>query len=445
MKHDINKRKKNIIFKLSFFQFYTVLYFTAHILFLIIIDEFTGFAPDELNYLNTFNILYDGSIDLNAIPGWGNSEQLFLQILYAPAKLLTYLGLSSLLSLRILSFMFSYFTVYILYFQLLRNTSLRKKYLLYVFFMPTIFMWTSLALKESFIFFNIIIIFYLISRIFISNNLLFPGLYIIALTSLFLIKNYLYMAVLLACFITIIIMLSLSRNLWSKYLILAICTIMPAVVFPVKSVESLTALKLFVGHVEAKFEDRNIPQINEDHLQSNIPQINEDHLQSNIPQINKVESCGEVDILINKPGTPSLVKSIYNKLTDLLWYDGCQSDRVEPLKFNSDTNFIKKIMFFIVYPIPFQNNGSLSLNFISIESFIWYFFYGLFLYNLLCLFKRMYIINYVIVFQLTLVAILLLIYGLFNENLGTAIRHKSVILIILLGFLSNFRKSPKAF
>lgn len=424
MKHDINKREKNIIFKLSFFQFYTVLYFTAHILFLIIIDEFTGFAPDELNYLNTFNILYDGSIDLNATPGWRNSEQFFLQILYAPAKLLTYLGLSSLLSLRILSFMISYFTVYILYFQLLRNTSLRKKYLLYVFFIPSIFMWTSLALRESFIFFNLIIIFYLISRIFNSNSLLNSGLYIIALSSLFLIKNYLYMAIFFACFITIIIMLSLSRNLWSKYLILAICTIMPAVIFPAKSIESLTELKLVVGHVNAKFEG---------------------HLQSNSPQINKVESCGEVDILINKPGTPHLVKFTYNKLIDLFWYDRGQCGKVEPLKFNSDANFIKKIMFFIVYPIPFQNNGSLSLNFISIESFIWYFIYGLFLYYLLCLFKRMYIINYLIVFQLTLVAIFLSIYGLFDENLGTAIRHKSVILIILLGFLSNFRKSQKAF
>jgi hypothetical protein len=63
----------------------------------------TAFAPDEVGYLNTFNIVYTWPINplAQSASGWIAAPTIFLWIAYLPAKLLNLVGLPDYLSVRI--------------------------------------------------------------------------------------------------------------------------------------------------------------------------------------------------------------------------------------------------------------------------------------------------------------------------------------------------------
>ena len=79
--------------------------FFSHLIFSWFIGRFFGLAPDEQGYLETYKGIY--SISESQYPqsasGWIAAPDLFLQILYAPAKVVELCGIDNLLAIRILS------------------------------------------------------------------------------------------------------------------------------------------------------------------------------------------------------------------------------------------------------------------------------------------------------------------------------------------------------
>ena len=76
----------------------------AHLGFALVLGEIYAFAPDEGGYLGIFNELYSRHFSLAGHLGWvGTTPIWYLQIIYMPAKLLTYLGIPSYFALRLLA------------------------------------------------------------------------------------------------------------------------------------------------------------------------------------------------------------------------------------------------------------------------------------------------------------------------------------------------------
>ena len=82
-----------------------VLFILFHLIFSVLLGELFAFAPDEIGYLSAFNTVF--TLPVNTLAqsgsGWITAPTLFLWIIYAPAKLINLLGVSDLLSIRILS------------------------------------------------------------------------------------------------------------------------------------------------------------------------------------------------------------------------------------------------------------------------------------------------------------------------------------------------------
>ena len=128
----------------------------AHTLFAIFLGRLYALAPDESGYLYTFNHIYVS--DSNANPqyqsGWITAPKLFLWIAYLPAKLLNLLGVADYLSIRILSIALAVLSVYLLkgvFESQIKSTKIPAKLVFIFFLIPSVFLWTSVGLRESFI------------------------------------------------------------------------------------------------------------------------------------------------------------------------------------------------------------------------------------------------------------------------------------------------------
>ena len=127
-----------------------------HTIFAIFLGRLFAFAPDEAGYLYTFNNIYGNSTDPNAqySSGWIATPKIFLWIAYLPAKVIDIIGVPDYLSIRLLSILLAAFSLYLLKGILDRSMFGRQfsqKFIFIVFFIPSIFLWTSIGLRESFI------------------------------------------------------------------------------------------------------------------------------------------------------------------------------------------------------------------------------------------------------------------------------------------------------
>ena len=87
---------------------------------------------------------------------------------------------------------------------------------------------------------------------------------------------------------------------------------------------------------------------------------------------------------------------------------------------------------FLLIPFIFKDNGSLFLNIQSIETPVWLLVYGVFFLGLYRIFWRKHELDYsvfiAIIFSIEFVGLSALI----EENVGTALRHRSLLLIPIL-------------
>ena len=129
---------------------------TTHTLFAIALGHLYALAPDEGAYLYTFNNVYALPIgtDAQSGSGWITAPTIFLWIAYLPAKLLNIVGVPDYLSVRMLSIALATLSLYLLKEVLGRidmNGKSPQKLIFVFFFIPSVFLWTSVGLRESFI------------------------------------------------------------------------------------------------------------------------------------------------------------------------------------------------------------------------------------------------------------------------------------------------------
>lgn len=143
---------KGIIRKNTFF----VLFSITHILFALILGRLYALAPDESGYLSTFNSVYTLPIGTSAQSGsgWITAPTIFLWVAYLPAKILNIIGVPDYLAIRLLSILITGISLNLL----LNMQEVSKKFrklsraaIYFPFFIPSVFLWTSVGLRESFI------------------------------------------------------------------------------------------------------------------------------------------------------------------------------------------------------------------------------------------------------------------------------------------------------
>ena len=114
--------------------------------------------------------------------------------------------------------------------------------------------------------------------------------------------------------------------------------------------------------------------------------------------------------------------------------------RAEPASLRHPMTLVKSSASFLFVPIPFKDNGSFFLNLQSYESPIWYLFYILLLVIAFSLVRGTIRREFTTI-AATIFSILFIIESsLVEVNVGTSIRHRSVLMIGILVAIVNQRR-----
>ncbi|MEI6096200.1 MAG: hypothetical protein WCR08_12205, partial [Gammaproteobacteria bacterium] len=189
-----------------------VAFIAVHTLFAIFLGRLYALAPDEVGYIYTFNNVYTLPIGTSSQSGsgWITAPTLFLWVAYLPAKFLNMLGVPDYLSIRILSIFLASISLYLLLEILRKGQSVGRysqKAIVAVFFIPSVFLWTSVGLRESFIIVEVAVFLAGLNYLVQGMNrkgmlLLFLGSYGLVST-----KNYLWACLMVALILSAILFL----------------------------------------------------------------------------------------------------------------------------------------------------------------------------------------------------------------------------------------------
>jgi hypothetical protein len=178
----------------SFYQYFFTAYIGLHVTFSILLGSITAFAPDEGLYKDIFSRLYSADFTSDVL-GFSGAWEPWLRLFYLPAKLLTYRGFTDLLAVRFLAIGCSALATFLLIKMAKdngRDDRIFKAAIISISFIPTVFLWSSIGLRESFLYLEISAILFCFSRI--RNNIDLRNILLLgfAFFSLAMTKNYIY-------------------------------------------------------------------------------------------------------------------------------------------------------------------------------------------------------------------------------------------------------------
>ena len=116
-----------------------------------------------------------------------------------------------------------------------------------------------------------------------------------------------------------------------------------------------------------------------------------------------------------------------------------------PAKFTTPSLFLKSIARFLFIPLIFVDNGSLFLNIQSIETPVWIFMYLIFFFALYKLVRGRRKIDFAISTAVIFVSEFVILSALTEVNVGTALRHRSLLLIPILVIWAGREKESASF
>ena len=213
-----------------------IAFITAHTFLAVFLGTLIALAPDEGGYLSTFNNVYQLPISTGAqtFGGWITAPTVFLWAVLLPAKIVNVLGVPDYLSIRFLSIFLAAISLYLLLDIQERGKDGKKlpqKVILFTFFIPSVFLWTSLGLREAFIIAELT--FFLAGLNFTMQGLNKRGMFFLFLGSYGLVstKNYIWACLMLALILNSIFFLVRGFD-WRRVLKFVIAgLVLPLAVF----------------------------------------------------------------------------------------------------------------------------------------------------------------------------------------------------------------------
>ena len=456
-------KKSNFLLSLSFFFLHTC--------FAILLGRFYALAPDEPGYLFAFKNIYNSAIENPQYnSGWITSPSIFLKIVYLPAKLINFMGVPDILSVRILSILISTVSLYLILDLANGSKSLKRSFLIFsAYFIPSIFLWTSIGLREAFIMAELTLFFVGFSKLLEGKNLSSYVLLSIGSYSLLSTKYYLWAILFIAFCGTLLIMVFRISN---KVLILRAAffgLMLPLGIF-LLTVSSYSLS--FMTNADIKATNMrsgdSVIQIAVDNSGNSLSNPNESP-DPNILDSNGNTSLsngkqiitfhGDMTLVLlrsylqeNRNSTLSKILGFFQvdrKIEDI-WDEKIRLGLVSksrkagndtsslnghilvPGNFHNPLSFVVPALVFLCGPFPFVGNPGMAVGIASLESPLWWALYALVIFSFIrarkWILKGDYAYWFVLIFMLGEVAM----SSLVEVNLGTAFRHRSIIFIPLL-------------
>lgn len=405
-----------------------------HLSFIVLFDRVTAFAPDEKGYLAIFNNLYKSGFSLEGYLGWQEGSINALRVIYLPAKALNLVGFSDFYSIRLLTIFYSTLTLYIL-FRLSSEIHIlgrpAKFWIVSAFFIPSYFLWTSLGMREGFIFLALVGIFYsmttIISRVTAPGILLTLGFASFLLIS----KNYLYALFILALLAATISIGLIRKKIESNNLrIVALCLI-PVLLFPIVSKSILIGSRSIV---ETKLTAPTSAPTSEIAARGQTIRDLNNQIKNN-PILKWFSKITQTDTFLEAKSKSSYLTLGSEELTK-----NSNQLQTQAATLRDPISIVKGAINFLFVPAPFIDNGSFFLNAQSYESFVWYLYYILLLFMILGLLRRKYEINLQSLTATYFSIGFIIQSALVEINDGTSVRHRSVLLIGILIMLATIRQ-----
>ncbi len=460
------------------------LYILSHVSFSILLGSFYGFAPDETGYLYTLNNLYGTSIDPNPQlgSGWIATSKPFLWTIYLPAKIMIELGLADYLAIRFVSIIAGFLTMVLLVYSVERSAkaSLRLRHvprLFYFFYLPSIFMWQSIGLRDAFIVLELAAIAVGI-KVYLSNgeqrNLILVAVGSYGLLST---KNYQWIFLALSILISISI-IALTRRLTREHLrIFVVSLILPAIIY--SSTTSIYALGFFfrgnITETGLRSGDSvsivTLPKVDLEEtptLGEETPTLGEEtpskadqkvfvHGDSTVVGLHRhlVDSPkSSLSIFLKKTAIEKVIIQKYDGTVENALKNDSKSESNEkrphvlkPGSLNSPISIVRASFNFLFGPIPLMTGSGLFLNLISIESPFWWLLGGLLALSIIRAKKRLQVFqNFEALAFGSYLSIVVVTSALVEVNLGTSFRHRSLVLIptlILINYFWQLRSQEK--
>ena len=180
-------------------------YFGLHLVFQVFLGRITAFGPDEDGYLKVFKNLYSRNYLLADQLSWPTDNKLLLQIIHLPAKFFEVIGMPDYLVLRLQSTILFYIACFLIYWAQ-RDLNRYALWLLLIFmFMPSVFLWTSLGLRESYIYLWLVIIWSASRHLLLKFSKTYCALLIFGIQGLAITKVYLYALVLITSIFVVVL------------------------------------------------------------------------------------------------------------------------------------------------------------------------------------------------------------------------------------------------
>lgn len=444
-------------------RFFTV-FLLSHTFFAIFLGRLYALAPDEGSYLYTFNNLYGQSMDANPqySSGWITAPKLFLWIAYLPAKILNLLGVPDFLSIRILSILLASFSLYLLLSIQKQSQVLLKfsqKAIFSVYFIPSVFLWTTVGLRESFIIAEISAFLAGINYLMQEKNrrafaLLFLGSYGLVST-----KNYLWACLMVAVIMSCILFVfqGIDRRKIAKFLVAGL--LIPVIAFA--STTSVYALDFILHSDISETGQRSgdsISQIYVDSPGTGTGTVTVTGMGTQ-PAKELITFHGDYSLialhfyLIDNPN--SLFSKIFrafhlDKEIQSIWDEkvalglvhkdkqvgtdtsSLNGHILEPGRISDPISMLWPAFVFLCGPFPFIGNPGIAVFISSFESLLWWAFYALVIFQFIRFRKTNFMRDPQILFTLIFLAGEIAFSALAEVNLGTSFRHRSIILVPLV-------------
>ena len=441
-----------------------VAFIAVHSIFAVFLGRLFALAPDEGGYIFTFNTIYQLPISTTGQSGsgWITAPTIFLWIAYLPAKILNMFGVPDYLSIRMLSIFLTAITLYLLLEiqrQSKSDSKIIQRIIFAAFFIPSVFLWTSVGLRESFIITEMMV--FLAGLNFLMRGkgrkgaiLLFIGSYGLVST-----KNYLWACLMVALILSsvIFLILGIARQQILKFV--GAGFLVPLIAFT--STTSAYALDFIlhggITEVGARSGD-SISQVYVDRPGTE-PGTEPGAGSPEEPVKELITFHGDYTLialhfyLIDNPNAlfskisraihlDEKIESIWNEKVSLgLVHKDKQVGTdtsslnghiLEPAKISEPLSLLWPAFVFLCGPFPFIGNPGIAVTISSFESPMWWALYAFVVFQFIRFRKVRFLRDPQIIFTLIFLAGEIAFSALVEVNLGTSFRHRSILLVPIL-------------
>ena len=434
-----------------------------HLVVVILLDKVMAFAPDENAYLAVFEKLYVSDFSLDGYLGWNEGSINFLRFFYAPAKLISLLGATDLVSIRLLAIGYFLLSAYMLLrmssdFQILQLPT--RKWIAIFCFTPSLLFWTSLGLRESFIFCSLVAVLYLINKYMPSGNTKYLLFLLIAASGLMISKLYLYVILFFSLILGSLILIIKARKFDTRLVLILFFYLVPLFLIPSKTSIVFSGIETFVTSTISSNSEQSVSSVESD-LPGTSSSVESDLPGTSSPILDVKSRGGTLHALTNQLKNNSTLEFLTNQFgiaqflkdksmaavqpqNDAKVVSSEERLSAQPASLRNPMSIFRGVFSFLFVPIPFFDNGSLFLNIQAYESFVWMLIYLLYLNVLWRLIKGRYELTLVPLSAVLFVMGFVLQSSLIEINVGTAVRHRSVLLVATLIAVAAARKSDNS-